>query len=57
MITTIAEHGCVKLEMDSKYDTDGEIEIAIYNYNENVGSIYLDKADVERLINHLQNIS
>ena len=53
---TIKKYQSKKLELGTEFDQDEELELTILNSNGDDTSIWLNKEDVKRLIEHLLNV-
>lgn len=53
---TITKWGSKELEVGTEFDKDQDLELTIFNSDFNDASIWLNKEEVKRLIEHLQNV-
>ena len=53
---TITKWGSKELEVGTDFDQDQELEITILNNDGGDTSVWLNKEEVKRLIEHLQNV-
>lgn len=53
---TITKWGSKELEVDTEFDQEQELEVTILNNYGDDASIWLNKEEVKRLIEHLQNV-